>query len=49
MLPQKGTHLADLSVEQATTCELGITLKTAQALGLTMLPPILWQADEVIQ
>jgi putative ABC transport system substrate-binding protein len=45
----KGAKPGDLPIEQPATFKLVVNLKTAEALGLTLSPLFLVQADEVLR
>jgi putative ABC transport system substrate-binding protein len=44
-----GTNPADLPIEQPTTFDFVVNLRTARALGITVPQSVLQQATEVIQ
>ena len=45
----RGAKASEIPIQQPTTFQFVINLKTAKALGLTIPPSVLGRTDEVIQ
>ena len=45
----RGAKASETPTRQLTKFQLGINLKTAKALGLTIAPALLQRADQVIE
>jgi putative ABC transport system substrate-binding protein len=45
----RGSKPSDIAVEQVSTFNMAINLKTAKSLGLTIPPSVLFRADLVIE
>ncbi len=45
----RGNKVGDIPMEQPTTFELAINMRTANSLGITIPPAILLRADKVFE